>query len=143
MNEKYKSTILKIYRRDPRYHPQAYDYVLTVVSEIMQEDAQTNPDAPPCHISGAQLAHTIGEDLIYDYGPMARSVLREWGVKSTMDFGNIVYNLIAEGMLSASEGDRPEDFKDVYDFHEAFDAPYEPPFPPPYKFQAYNPPEFP
>jgi uncharacterized repeat protein (TIGR04138 family) len=51
---------------------------------------------------------------------MAKTVLNSWGVNSTGDFGEIVYNLIAIKEMRKSEADRREDFDDVYDFEEAF-----------------------
>jgi uncharacterized repeat protein (TIGR04138 family) len=50
---------------------------------------------------------------------MAKLVLADWGIRSTSDFGEIVYNLIKIGEMSKSEDDRREDFDDVYDFDEA------------------------
>jgi uncharacterized repeat protein (TIGR04138 family) len=47
-------------------------------------------------------------------------VLNSWGVHSTSDFGEIVYNLIGIREMKKSDSDRREDFDDVYDFDEAF-----------------------
>jgi uncharacterized repeat protein (TIGR04138 family) len=46
-------------------------------------------------------------------------VLDSWGVRSTNDFGEIVYNLIKIGKMSKSDNDRREDFDNVYDFEQA------------------------
>ena len=51
---------------------------------------------------------------------MAKLVLASWGIRSTSDFGEIVYNLIRIGKMSKSDDDRREDFDDVYDFEQAF-----------------------
>ena len=53
------------------------------------------------------------------YGLMAKVVLNSWGVKTTGDFGEIVYKLIEVGEMTKSKTDRREDFDDVYDFQEA------------------------
>ncbi len=51
---------------------------------------------------------------------MAKVVLNTWGVQSTSDLGEIVYNLIRVEQMSKSEHDRREDFNDVFDFQKAF-----------------------
>ena len=51
---------------------------------------------------------------------MTPVVLKNWGVTSTSDFGEIVYNLIKVKMMKKSQSDQREDFNDVYDFDVAF-----------------------
>ena len=52
---------------------------------------------------------------------MAKTVLNSWGVRSTGDFGEIVFNLIRIGHMRKTPQDRREDFDDVYDFDTAFE----------------------
>ncbi len=47
---------------------------------------------------------------------MAKCVLNSWGVNSTGDFGEIVFNLIGIGQMRKTSEDRREDFEDVFDF---------------------------
>ena len=54
------------------------------------------------------------------YGYMAKTVLNSWGIHSTGDFGEIVFNLIRIGQMRKTPHDRREDFDNVYDFDEAF-----------------------
>ncbi|MEM1296049.1 MAG: hypothetical protein AAGH89_11840, partial [Verrucomicrobiota bacterium] len=49
-----------------------------------------------------------------------------WGITETSNVGDMVFNLISEGTFAQSNDDTPEDFVDVYDFHEAFSAPFLP-----------------
>jgi uncharacterized repeat protein (TIGR04138 family) len=58
---------------------------------------------------------------------MTSTVLREWGLRHTEDFGAIVFNLIKAGRLQKSEDDSPSDFADGFDFYEAFEKPFLPP----------------
>jgi uncharacterized repeat protein (TIGR04138 family) len=53
---------------------------------------------------------------------MARTVLEHWGIRSTTDVGALVFALVECGILIKQEEDRPDDFKDVFDFDEAFEA---------------------
>jgi uncharacterized repeat protein (TIGR04138 family) len=43
-------------------------------------------------------------------------VLNSWGVKTTRDFGQIVYLMIEHKWMSAADADSIDDFNDVYDF---------------------------
>jgi uncharacterized repeat protein (TIGR04138 family) len=54
------------------------------------------------------------------YGLLAAAVLNHWGVRSTSDIGDIVYNLIAAGDLEKTASDSRSDFDDVFDFGTAF-----------------------
>ena len=51
---------------------------------------------------------------------MAKVVLNSWGIKSTSDIGEIVYNMINVDLMRKSPADRREDFDDVFDFQKAF-----------------------
>lgn len=73
------------------------------------------------HLTGQELCHAIRQYALDQYGMMSRVVLNSWGVHSTSDVGNIVYNLIDIGLMRKSKEDRREDFDDVYDFQEAFE----------------------
>jgi uncharacterized repeat protein (TIGR04138 family) len=48
-------------------------------------------------------------------------VLNSWGLFTTGDFGEIVYNMIRAGLMRKSRTDRREDFDDQFDFAEVFE----------------------
>ena len=77
------------------------------------------------HITGQQLCEAIRKYALEQYGFMAKTVLNSWGVFSTGDFGEIVYNLIRIKHMKRSDSDRREDFDDVYDFSSAFTPEFE------------------
>ena len=63
--------------------------------------------------------------LIHDtrqFGSLAATVLCHWGVTSTSDIGDIVYNLIAAGDLEKTPSDSRSDFNAVFDFETALKA---------------------
>jgi uncharacterized repeat protein (TIGR04138 family) len=72
------------------------------------------------HLTGQQLCEAIRQFALEQYGLMAKVVLNRWGIRTTSDFGDIVYNLISVGCMKKSKHDRREDFNDVYDFETAF-----------------------
>jgi uncharacterized repeat protein (TIGR04138 family) len=72
------------------------------------------------HFSPQQLCEAIRQYAQEVYGMMAPLVLKSWGVQSTSDFGEIVFQLIDIGELTKTESDHRSDFDDVYDFKRAF-----------------------
>jgi uncharacterized repeat protein (TIGR04138 family) len=57
---------------------------------------------------------------IEKYGRLALMVLTAWGLKTTRDFGEIVYILIDHEWMSAQPTDAIDDFNDVYNFQATF-----------------------
>ncbi|MEI6892488.1 MAG: Minf_1886 family protein, partial [Pontiella sp.] len=78
------------------------------------------------HVSGQELLEGMREYALKEYGPVTKRVLSEWGINECVDFGNIVFNLIDEGLLGKTEEDTLEDFMGGYDFHAAFIIPFQP-----------------
>jgi uncharacterized repeat protein (TIGR04138 family) len=70
----------------------------------------------PRHVTGRDLCLALKQLAHEQYGRLAKLVLASWGLRSTSDFGEIVYNLIRIGEMSKSDADRRADFDDVYDF---------------------------
>ena len=66
------------------------------------------------------VAQILNSPIVAAVGYMAKTVLNSWGIHSTADLGEIVYNLIQVELMKKSDTDRREDFDDVYDFDEVF-----------------------
>ena len=107
--------LLKLIDKDKRYDPEAYSFIMASLDFTMKRLKRKG------HITGQELADGIKDYALDQFGPMARVVLEKWGIKSTNDFGEIVFNLIGSGLLGKTEEDRKEDFNNRYDFKEAFD----------------------
>ena len=81
----------------------------------------TPKDEPERHVTGQQLCEAMRRYAHEQYGRLAKQVLNHWGITSTGDFGEIVFNLIEIGQMRKTPDDRREDFDDVFDFDEAFE----------------------
>ncbi|MFH1458567.1 MAG: Minf_1886 family protein [Candidatus Omnitrophota bacterium] len=99
---------------DTRYKPDSYEFLMQAL-HFTQERLNCKT-----HVSGRQLLEGIRKFVIEQYGPMAKTVLKHWGITRTEDFGNIVFNMVHERLLSRTEEDSIDDFKDVYDFEVVF-----------------------
>ena len=74
-----------------------------------------------CHVSGDELLQGIRELAVRQFGPLTRTVFENWGVTKTLDFGEIVFQLVDAGLMGKTDEDKLDDFKDVYDFRKVFD----------------------
>ncbi len=108
----------RLRERYPRYHETAYVFVLSALHYVLERLDQ------PRHISGRELAEGVRDLAIERFGPMARTVLEHWGVRSTSDVGELVFALVECGILIKQEEDDLGDFADVYSFDEAFGQDY-------------------
>jgi uncharacterized repeat protein (TIGR04138 family) len=117
------STTSRAIERATRYHPHSYQFVyqaLRFTQQVLDREAESE-DA---HISPGELLQGIRGLALEQFGLMTRCVFRHWGVRSTDDFGRIVFELIERGEMSKTDRDQLSDFFGVYDFEDAFDRSY-------------------
>ena len=116
----------------PIYSPEAYKFVFgalrysqqTIGRGVGPEDGEPDEDAhtgggqliASRHLTGPQLLAGLREYAHNEYGPLARDVFADWNVRTTRDFGEVVFDLIKQGEMRATADDRVEDFDDVFDF---------------------------
>lgn len=113
-----------ILEKDDRYSLYAYQFIfeaLSYTSRSLGKDSGSTEEEDR-HISGPQLLDGVRKYALEEYGYMAHVMFTLWGVKQDSDFGEIVFNLVENGLMGKTENDSREDFKDVYEFGEAFDS---------------------
>ncbi len=125
MNASFQQTVFDICKKDARYNPDAYFFLVEALDVTVKDIRKSQPDHGR-HVSGKELLDGIKAFALDEFGPMSHTVFSEWGIHATQDFGEIVFNLIEAGRLGKTASDSREDFKDVYSFEEAFLAPFEP-----------------
>lgn len=117
-------------KRDPRYRLDAYTFLydaLDTTVRLMAEARRASGDtADDQHVTGQELLEGMRVHAKRTFGPLAAQVWRSWGVRSTEDWGRIVFNLVDAELLRRQETDTIDDFKDGYDFDEEFVRSYEP-----------------
>ena len=124
-----KSTALRL-----RYHPDAYRFVFEALQYTQeklqkpkgrQRDIESDePEDEEAHITGQELLHGIRELALKRFGLLARTVFQTWGVRSTSDFGRIVFELVDRGEMRKTERDSLDDFIGVFEFEDALDREY-------------------
>ena len=116
MNIDFGKRLEAILEKDKRYKIDAYEFIMQALSFAQKKLKKKG------HLSAKELLTGVKDLAFEQFGPMARTVLRHWGVNSTDDFGEIVFNMIENGLLFKTEEDSRDDFKAVYDFAEVFDS---------------------
>lgn len=121
--------------KDGRYDEEAYYFLREVLDRTVREIAEADPSHAPRHVTGRELLEGFRAHALDEFGPLAYTVLRTWGLERTEDVGEMVFNLLECGALSKTEKDSRDDFAGGYDFKEAFLDPYDP-----FKSQGGRPP---
>lgn len=121
-------------RRDSRYSFEAYTFVLEAMEFAREElgmgreaetenaeeslDSYGNVNPATCgqkHVTGQQLCEAIRLFALRQFGNMARCVFKQWGIMSTSDIGEIVFNMIDLRIMMKTPADCREDFDSVYE----------------------------
>ena len=105
-----------IIAKDVRYDARAYALVMDVI-HFLGEGGK--------HMTAGDILDEFKECALDQYGPMAYAVLREWGVNSCEDIGEMMFNLVEFRRIRKDDDDRQEDFSGGYDFKEVFLGPYQ------------------
>jgi uncharacterized repeat protein (TIGR04138 family) len=115
----------RIITKDPRYQREAYFFVREALDYTQKANGKP-PSHQVRHVTGQQLLAGIRDYALRQFGPMAITVFDEWGIRRCEDFGEIVFNMVENNLLSKTDKDSRDDFKGGYDFEEAFRQPFLP-----------------
>ena len=115
----------KMVEQNPRYRRDAYLFLREALEFTQKTISKANKNQVR-HITGAELLNGIREYALALYGPMTITVLGEWGITSTEDFGHMVFLMVENNLLRKTDQDSLEDFKKGYSFDEAFRQPFRP-----------------
>lgn len=127
MNEGLENRLRALAEEDPRFHLDAYHFVGEALDYTVKRENRLHPGRGTQHVNGRTLSEGLREYALTRFGPMAITVLNEWGIRTTAHIGLLVDKMVNAGILGKQPEDDIADFNDVYDFHEAFVKPFEPP----------------
>lgn len=121
----FERRIQAICQKDSRYTAAAYTFMTRALDfAVMPPDSDVKKEPHP--VTGQELSKAAATYACHEWGAAARGVLASFGITSTSDFGSIVYNMIDAKIFSQNEGDRREDFDDVYDWDDVFSQTFDP-----------------
>jgi uncharacterized repeat protein (TIGR04138 family) len=138
-----RDELARVIAQDPRYSIEAYAFVLESLNHARQEKlkargrargkgrsaglerpgraqaAGSKKSRKSVHVTGSELCESVRRLSLDQFGLLAATVLEHWGMRSTSDIGDIVYNLIEAGDLEKTASDSRADFDNVFDFDRA------------------------
>ena len=124
---------------DSRYQREAYVFLRDALDFTTKQQKKAKGTTVR-HVSGPELLDGVRQYALREFGPMVMTVFDSWGIRSSEDIGNMVFNLIGAGVFGKTEEDSIKDFKNVYDFEDVFVKPFAPEKPPIAKPLAQLPP---
>lgn len=121
----FEQSVQRILSRDRRFDPQVYFFVKDALDFTMQRVAAAHGGAVR-HVTGQELLEGFRDCALEQFGPMASTLMEEWGVRCSQDVGDIVFLLIEEQVFGKRDSDSREDFSGYSDFFESFVTPFLP-----------------
>ena len=110
----YDEVLDLILAKEDRFLREAYHFVREGLDFTQHKMARMSGAKDPRHVSGQELTDGMRQNALETYGPMAKLLLNEWGIHSTEDFGEIVFNLVENNLLAKTENDTREDLSLIH-----------------------------
>ena len=121
----FEQSVVSIMKRDSRIDPQAYFFLKDALDFTLKRIADGN-EGQARHVSGPELLAGFRDHALEQFGPMASTLMTEWGVHACEDVGDMVFNLIEEQVFGRQESDSREDFAKVFDLKKSLTEPFLP-----------------
>jgi uncharacterized repeat protein (TIGR04138 family) len=119
----FEQTVQKIVAADPRFDAEAYFFVRDALEFARHSGGSRHRVRD---FGAPELLDGLRRYGLETYGPMAATVLAEWGVRGCEHFGDIISNMAAHHCeCKSGSGDRSR-FKCGFSFDEAFRKPFLP-----------------
>jgi uncharacterized repeat protein (TIGR04138 family) len=110
---------------DPRYQRDGYIFLRDALDFTTKQQKKIK-GVSVRHVTGPELLDGVRRYALKEFGPMVMTVFDSWRIRSSEDIGHMVFNLIGAGVFGKTEEDSIKDFKNVYDFEDAFVRPFAP-----------------
>lgn len=121
----FEQSVATILKRDKRFDPNAYFFLKEALDFTLKRSAEAN-GGQARHVSGPELLEGFRDLSLEQFGPMASTLMSEWGVRKCQDVGDMVFHLIEEQVFGKQDSDRREDFSEVFDFEQSLVTPFLP-----------------
>lgn len=120
----YEAVLHRVVRDVGTYPLEAYGFLHDGLGRTQQLVHSKTPVGQSHHVTGRQLCEGLKHLAIQRWGRMAAVVLERWNIRCTYDFGRMIFALVDNGLLQKTPEDNIDDFRDVFDFRDAFETGY-------------------
>ena len=121
MQASFEEAINQLIARHPEYAAEAYYFMRNAIDYAAE---QLNKSDQSPHLSAEELYLGACAYALDEYGPLARHLLASWNLRSSHDFGCIVYNLIEAGIFGRQNSDRQDEFEHLTPLCDILESPY-------------------
>lgn len=121
----FEQAIVSILGRDKRFDPHAFFFLKDSLDYTLKRVADGKSGLSR-HVSGGELLEGFRDLALEQFGPMASTLMIEWGIRECSDVGEMVFLLIEEQMFGKQDSDTKEDFQGSFDLNEALTQPFLP-----------------
>jgi uncharacterized repeat protein (TIGR04138 family) len=122
---RFEESVVSILERDQRYDGHAYFFLKDALDFTVKRFAE-NASGRNRHVTGKELLEGFRDFALEQYGPMAATLMEEWGIHQSGDIGNMVFRLIEEQVFGKQDTDKPEDFEGWFDLNQSLRVPFLP-----------------
>lgn len=125
-DSEFENAVEQIVQRDQRFDPLAYFFLKDSLDFTVKRLAGAENRGRFRHVTGSELLAGFRDHAIEQFGPMASTLMLEWGVRESGHVGEMVFHLIDEQVFGKQDSDRKEDFADAFDLNESLTSPFLP-----------------
>ena len=118
-----ESAIATITKSDHRFDAGAF-FLVREALDFTVERLAAESSGEKRHVTGPELLNGFRDYTLQEYGPMAATLLEQWGMKSCRDIGEIVFLFIEHGVFGKQDSDSIDDFREIYQFEDVFVKPF-------------------
>src|SRR5579859_4945944 len=105
---------------DPRFPAQAFALVSLALMSAQKLKFPLFLPGSAMDVSPKELLDALRRLVVQKYGKKSKTVLAQWSIKRTEDFGAIVFKMVEAGHLRMSSFDSNAGFENGFDFDVAF-----------------------
>ncbi|MCI7698061.1 MAG: Minf_1886 family protein [Akkermansia sp.] len=115
MQRSFEEAVEELCKRHPdRYSQDAYFFLRDAFDHTLKNLKDEKDDD---NLTAGQLFLGVCAYANYQFGPLSEEVLNRWGIFSSRNVGEMVYNLIDMGLFGSRRDDAKSDFEDLGDVH--------------------------
>lgn len=108
----------RLLKKHKEYNREVYNFIYEALDYTLRSIVKTN--AKNQHVSAEELSEGFRLHAINQFGCLAKTVLNEWGIRTTEDIGNIVFHLVEYDLMGKQDNEKRKNFRNLYDFNKAF-----------------------
>lgn len=121
----FEQSVYSILQREKRFDAHAYFFLKDALDYTLKRVTEENRGRAR-HVTGPELLEGFRDLALDQFGPMASTLMREWGLRECQDVGDIVFHLIEEQVFGKQDSDQREDFSGSFDLVESLVTPFLP-----------------